>query len=98
MKDEYIIINKTVLKKRIEGLEKQIRELKRNGDGNYTDLPEDLKKELEDVLSQSIPLIPEIEKAFWEGHQYESQNLNRQQKNYMSKLAKNYISNLKLDI
>lgn len=99
--NEYIIVNKTAIQKRIEELEKEIEFY--NKVGALSINPNKVKTEtelslLKQILSQSTPLLPEIEKAFWEGHQYESQNLNRQQKNYMSKLAEHYTSNLKLDI
>lgn len=95
MTQEYIIVNKTAIQKRIEELEKAEQQQVGNLNG-YIALGE--IRGLKQILSQSTPLLPEIEKAFWEGHQYESQNLNRQQKNYMSKLAEHYISNLKLDV
>ncbi len=55
--EEYIIINKTQLLKEIEELE------------GYKDEPEltELKVKKQ-ILSQSTPLIPEIEKAFDAGH------------------------------
>lgn len=48
MKDEYIIINKTAIQKRIEELE------------SYNDEPETTQlKVYQEILSQSTPLIPE---------------------------------------
>jgi hypothetical protein len=55
-KDEYIIINKTAIQKRIEELRKVCnKELGYASDKIYF--------ELDHLLSQSTPLIPEIEKA-----------------------------------
>lgn len=59
MKDEYIIINKTTIQKRIERL-KQSREVEPD---NYEQSYLNGKiKVAEEILSQSTPLIPEIEK------------------------------------
>jgi hypothetical protein len=54
-KDEYIIINKTAIQKRIEELE--------NTDDYFSQGSFGEHKFLKQVLSQSTPLIPEIEKA-----------------------------------
>jgi hypothetical protein len=81
MKDEYIIINKTSIQKRIEELEKAQKE---------NPLTEAIwafaKQELKKVLSQSTPLIPDVEKALYaKGAWFEDE-------------VQDYISNLKLDI
>ena len=88
--NEYIIINKTKLLHRIEELEKGISLCKPE-----QQLVKDLlMQELEirkQILSQSTPLIPEIEKAFDAGsrnNQFPFSCVNKQE----------YISNLKLDI
>ena len=62
MKNEYIIINRTSIEKRIEELEKDIQYYKANI--HYAAMHETakVKLELENLLSQSTPLIPEIEK------------------------------------
>lgn len=52
MKDEYVIINKTAIQKKIEELEEI---------GGV--ICSHLIRELKQTLSQSTPLIPEIEKA-----------------------------------
>lgn len=88
MKDEYTIINKSVLEKRIEELEKEIKFLQAK------DAYEDIGKisAYKKILSQSTPLIPEIEKAYTEGMLFgTSKLLNR-------KTKEEYISNLKLNI
>lgn len=81
MKDKYIIIDKTVIQKRIEELEKIGSEQAWGA-----------KIAFKEILFQSTPLIPEIERAFDAGsergeHGYG--NANDKQ---------DYISNLKLDI
>lgn len=56
MKDEYIIINKTAIQKRIEELKKPIAHY----DGIYVSDTQRAEYEaLEEILSQSTPLIPE---------------------------------------
>ena len=92
MKDEYIIIKKTAIQKRIEELEKAQKE---------NPLTEAIwafaKQELKQILSQSTPLIPEIEKAFDEGFNSEEEIYKG---NPTGKIIgkEDYISNLKLDI
>ena len=57
---KYIIVNAEAIQKRIEELEKWSKEFYyREGIDEY----DFAKEELEQVLSQSTPLIPEIEKA-----------------------------------
>ena len=93
-KDEYIIINKTAIQKRIEELEKErLLELK---DDFYDSLYLGEINALKQILSQSTPLIPEIEKAykkgFTEGTCFGATTI------YKYKTSEDYISNLKLDI
>lgn len=116
MKDEYIIINKTAIQKRIEKLDKELLyhtewykkakeryheerkswgqaddgEMRVASDAASTTAQE--MKILKQVLSQSTPLIPEIEKA-WEicSKLRSGQNVGVRNKT-------EYISNLKLDI
>jgi len=82
MNNEYIIINKTAIQKRIEELEKYLPD---------TDFEEQriLAKidELEEILYQSTPLIPEIEKAWLDGNTSSTKDYKE-----------DYITNLKLDI
>lgn len=61
MKNEYIIINKRYIEKRIEFLKKNA--IMKNVWLNGNDHVVFLVKELELILSQSTPLISEIEKA-----------------------------------
>lgn len=97
MKDEYIIINRTVLEKRIKELETIEAELisKRM---SYSSTRAKID-ELISLLSQSIPLIPEIEKAFDAGDRYRYWE-NNDSRNIPSHIIdkEDYISNLKLDI
>ena len=122
MKDEYIIINKSVLEKRIEELFTEAKELLEE-DGlewqdeflNYKDFSPNFEgysdnskyfyiimgkiESLQDFLSQSTPLIPEIEKAFDAGSDYGEDCANSSMgvgEDYPNK--QNYISNLKLDL
>jgi len=68
-KSEYLIINKTAIQKRIDELEtKIIDNPKMDEDIDEFNLFWITKQnELQQVLSNSIPLIPEIEKAFDSG-------------------------------
>lgn len=95
MRNEYIIINKTAIQKRIEELERLYKGCEKPSiQGTlYYQLNIELKK----ILSQSTPLIPEIEKAFdagnkrgWSGYPNTD--------NWTQPNKQNYISNLKLDI
>ena len=82
MKDEYIIINKTTIQKRIEELE------------GYRDEPEVTHLKIyKEILSQSTPLIPEIEKAYNAGKIHNNLSVAG-----FDNPQGRYISNLKLDI
>lgn len=104
MKDEYIIINKTAIQKRIEELKQSIPKCILPEQQHLKDL---LEQEVEikvQILSQSIPLTPEIEKAFDAGRTVK--NYKGEWKETFSDVmtsakyeeSKNYISNLKLDV
>lgn len=93
--NQYIIISKTALEKRIEQLEKQIPEYK------YEDYYEILIQErdtLKDILHQSIPLLPEIEKAFDAGIEYGFYAAYNGDSEGDIQDNETYIRNLKLDI
>lgn len=66
MKDEYIIINKTDIQKRIEEWESELQECFKAPIGKFnSDYVSTLQQAIataRDILSQSTPLIPEIEK------------------------------------
>lgn len=86
---KYIIIDAESIQKRIEELEKE--EVSEFSPGRRLWVNSAIKN-LKEVLSQSTPLIPEIEKAFDVGSErgeYGEGNANNKQ---------DYISNLKLDI
>lgn len=93
--NEYIIVNKTTIQKRIEELKPTLM---------ISDKNEKEISTLEQILSQSTPLIPEIEKAYENGFGYYSELLWDIEKGYGDKRTvkglnkQDYISNLKLDI
>lgn len=121
MKNEYIIISKTAIQQRIEELEKMKIKTSNEDEKGFNqkvwnDLIHDSElmseyKTLKKILSQSTPLIPEIEKAFENGVDSLQDNLIQKlglrcQINEVSFTTINstrgnleeYISNLKLDI
>jgi hypothetical protein len=103
--NEYIIVNKTSIQKRIE-------ELNALSHGNKNlrirDAEGEAIEELKNVLSQSTPLITEIEKSFdesrrqhsWAGGNLYGDGYNEEEDltDFKYKSSKDYISNLKLDI
>ena len=95
MKDEYIIINRTAILKRIEEMEKQKDEYSFNPNRTedyYRYIS--MIKVLKEILSQSTPLIPEIEEAFEAGEN----NMDNDGCHIDINGKQDYISNLKLDI
>lgn len=84
MENEYIIVNKSAIEKDIADLEI----FRKFGSGDDNDYYIGQIKSLKQVLSQSIPLIPEIEKAWVAGAMTWS-TLNAKQ---------DYIDNLNLEI
>lgn len=93
---EYVIINKTEILERIEELEKERKKSNRFIDiTRYTTL-DNLIKQLQNILSQSTPLIPEIEKAFDAGSAYAIGTHKDFKQTHPDR--KDYPSNLKLDI
>lgn len=97
--NKYIIVNKAAVQKRIEELEKE--EVSEWSPGRRLWVDSAIKN-LKEVLSQSTPLIPEIEKAFDEGKgvgiiSYQPQGHTLDKELYNER-KQNYISNLKLDI
>jgi hypothetical protein len=95
MNNEYIIINKTAIQKRIEELEKWSKEFYY---GEGIDEYDFAKEELEQVLSQSTPLIPEIEKAHNTGRNYGCYLQGGSYDPNDNIDSEDFISNLKLDI
>lgn len=85
MQEEYIIVNKTIIQKRIEELEDERDGFIYNPNKTEDCICYNSKIELlKQLLSQSTPLIPEIEKA-WKTSKEDM-------------LMREYISNLKLNI
>ena len=84
MNNEYIIINKTAIQKRIEELEEAREASNDPRDWSYIS---GKKAGFEIILSQSTPLIPEIEKAWLDGNTSSTKDYKE-----------DYIENLKLDI
>lgn len=78
--DKYIIINKEDTTLKLNKLKKLI-----NKNVGYAD--QDIYDELDDLLSSSVPLAPEIEKS-WDEGQTRSKGLTKE----------GYLSQLKLDI
>ena len=93
MKDEYIIVNKTGIRKRIAELEARDNLNTPDREWSYTKGQEYALKQ---VLSQSIPLIPEIEKAFDSGCAYTVGSHKDMVQIHPDK--QEYINNLKLEI
>lgn len=94
--NEYVIINKTAIQKKIEELEEEYKsepvyQLNTYGDKLIHEI-----MILNEILSQSTPLIPEIEKAFDAGNAYCLGNHELFEQTHSNK--EYYISNLKLDI
>jgi hypothetical protein len=93
MKDEYIIINKTAIQQKIEELEWSLGNIPES----YIPKHEAQIYALKEILSQSTPLIPEIEKAVLEGvnsiHFENDGSYWRE-----DDVVETYIANLKLDI
>ena len=100
MKDEYVIINKTSILKRIEELEDERDGFIYNPNKTEDSVCYNSKiRLLKQILSQSTPLIPEIEKAFDAGYDlntWEQLEIPNEERDYLN--TQDYISNLKLDI
>lgn len=87
MKNEYIIINRTSIEKRIEELR------------GYKDEPEITQLKIyKEILAHSILLTPEIEKAHNVGTNYGVYLQGGSYDNNDNIDSEDYISNLKLDI
>jgi hypothetical protein len=89
MNNEYIIVNKTTIEKKIEELNVDWEERNDAGDAQWCTLIAGQLLALERILHQSTPLIPEIEKAF---------GLGAANNAIGQPLLSDYISNFKLDI
>ncbi len=91
MNNEYIIVSKTAIQKRIEELHYYYGGIRPADEPFYAGELSALKE----LISQSTPLIPEIEKAFDAGGVF-CFNVNIENKYDGDK--NEYISKLKLDI
>ncbi|HQJ56229.1 MAG TPA: hypothetical protein PLH46_01175 [Caldisericia bacterium] len=93
-KDEYVIINKSKLLKRIEELEEEQKQI--NEEKEPISLNINLKKQIliREILSQSTPLIPEVEKLIVMSSISNIDFLPDR----VEKIKQDYISNLKLNI
>ena len=105
--NEYIIVNKTAIQKRIEELEKEIEFYDKVGALSIN--PNKVKAEtelslLKQILSQSTPLLSEIEKFVDLIKWYDENSDVRPTEEYPTENGnsyewfEDYISNLKLDI
>lgn len=84
---EYIIINKTVFQKEME-------ELKQLTTRHIGYAEQEVYDKIDNLISQSTPLIPEIKKAFETGRKLTVDGFEEEDfKDY-----EDYISNLKLDV
>lgn len=90
MNNEYIIINKTDLLKELNKLEKR-KDLFLTDEEWHNERGQE--KMIKQVVSQSTPLIPEIEKAFESGF-----NKGFLTDEELESTLEDYISNLKLNI
>ena len=90
--EEYIIINKTQILKRIKELEKEYNQ---ESEEHMKDWFLGQMEALKQMLSQSTPLIPELEKVYDVGRSSFQSELSYEEckEDYYD-----YISNLKLDI
>lgn len=98
MKYEYIIINKTILEERVKELEKEIYEYRDEQD--YLDGLMQEYNTIKGILrqSKSIPLLPEIEKAFDAGRMLSNKSQLYTPDFYWTKeeYIKTYVENLNL--
>ena len=100
MDNEYIIVNKTAIQKRIEELGKQYILLSNKSDRSLSDIEEEREivgelQALSNLLSQSTPLIPELQKT-WNAAYTDALSIDEE--TYKPLFFEDYISNLKLDI
>ena len=92
--NEYVIINKTAIQQRIEELEWSLSNIPES----YIPKHEAQIYALKQILSQSTPLIPEIEKAHNTGRNYGCYLQGGSYDPNDNIDSEDYITNLKLDI
>ena len=90
MNNEYVIINKETIQKRIEELKNYFKEKQLSNIESVAYNHSIL--ELKEILSQSTPLIPVVEKAFDAGQKHNKLFP------FSCENKQDYITNLKLDI
>lgn len=98
--NEYVIVNKTAILKRIEELKESLVISEAHNDKIRAGIETFEIKQLEWCLSQSTPLIPEIEKS-WEHGYTRGYNLaccEGVNSECLTPDKQDYISNLKLNI
>lgn len=106
MKDEYIIINKTAIQKRIEELERDPihSEWEHNIKTHNGHSPQQRERKkmvdlelgtLKEILHQSTPLTPVLQKT-WNTAYIDAMPIDEE--TYKPLFFEDYISNLKLDI
>lgn len=104
-KNEYVIISRVKLLQRIEELRRLIQELqlinRKYRDKSWDESLQSYYDEITNlnfVLSNSIELIPEIEKAFDEGKEAYLESTFSNSGSFYKEIKQNYINQLKLDI
>lgn len=95
--EEYVIINRTKIEEKIKELKNQRDNEHKKGHNKSALRYENMILELKQILSESTPLIPEIEKSIDKGYDFARQNLYKAD-NTLQPKVKEYITNLKLDI
>ena len=95
---KYIIIDAEAIQKRIEDLKESLAISESNQDKIRAGIERFEIKQLEWCLSQSTPLIPEIEKAHNVGRNYGCYLQGGSYDHNDNIDSEDYISNLKLDI
>ena len=93
---KYVIIDAEAIQKRIEELEKEYDQKSKVNDSQWCSIISGQIIALKKILSQSTPLIPEIEKAFDAGRKLSDRSQLYVPDFYWTK--EDYITNLKLDI
>ena len=106
---KYVIIDEEAIQKEIEELKKQYDQKSKVNDNQWCSIISGQILALERILSQSTPLIPEIENAFYEGKnrmqheiieklglRYQTQQVSQSTILSMRVDSEDYISNLKL--
>ena len=86
--EEYIIISRTAIEKRIEKLEMWSNYNEKFGEDDFEGA---VASELKSVISHSTPLLPELDKA------YEAGKLDKELSQFVDYPKGRYLSNLKIE-